>query len=408
MGDRNIILFSWSRLWSMKKGAGAPSFQKTIELYIKKGWNVYAIMADDSNGIVQMVDDDKLFVLPKKKTDALIGEPNWTKPFFLMKYIRYKIFAVKTANMILKECDKKALIYAYEIHGVPAAKIISEKHKLPLVTRFQGTVATYFDNSLFTRIKQFMHYTALKTQADLIIMTDDGTKGLETIRKLGNTTQNVKFWRNGVDILDYEPTENTIKECLGLNDHDIMFLTVSRLQQWKRVDRAINVFSEIHKKYQNSKLVIVGEGDEKANLEALTTRLCISDNVYFAGAVEHDSVYQYMEAADFFLSFYDMSNVGNPLLEAMTLGKCIITLDVGDTNKLIKNNYNGIIVSPEKISEVVSKISRLIDNNDLRKKMGENAAEFARKEFITWNKRMENEYLEIDKLYKNLIEIGGN
>jgi len=71
----------------------------------------------------------------------------------------------------------------------------------------------------------------------------------------------------------------------------------------------------------------------------------LSDAVRFEGAVPQEEVRRYLWAADVFLSLNELSNVGNPLLEAMACGKAIVTLDAGDTNELIHDAETGVLLA---------------------------------------------------------------
>lgn len=398
-----MIMYSWSTIWSMKNKSGAPSFYKTIDLYVKKGWDVNLILTDASKGAEEMPENCRVFTLKEWKTDRMISSKLSSKPFLLIKMLRYFCFSKKVTKEIMEQKKENVLFYAYEIHGVSSAKWASEKYRRPLVTRFQGTVATYFKDDLATKVKQYFHLKALKTKADLVIMTDDGTKGLETLQKLGNPSENIMFWRNGLDLLstEYSITTNVkheLREKLGISDDECMLLTVSRLQSWKRVDRAINVLAEIVKTSSKFKLVIAGDGPEKSKLESMVDDYQLNNSVIFLGAVDHEKVYDYMSAADIFLSLYDMSNVGNPLLEALTLGKCVVTLDVGDTAKLITNEENGIIVDVKAIFQLPKLVMQIYNDAEKRKKMEKNAEEYAKEYFYSWDERMEMEYKEVLKI----------
>ena len=127
-----------------------------------------------------------------------------------------------------------------------------------------------------------------------------------------------------------EINKEEFKKSINVPLDKVILLTVSRLVDWKKVDRSIRALSKIKDK-EKYFLLIVGEGDERKNLESLIKELNLEDSVRLVGAVRNEDVYKYMTIADIFLSFYDLSNVGNPLLEALSLGKPIITYNVGDT-----------------------------------------------------------------------------
>jgi len=155
---------------------------------------------------------------------------------------------------------------------------------------------------------------------------------------------------------------------------------------------------DVVQKLPDTILVIVGDGPERSSLEALVRKLDIADYVRFEGAVVHKEIPVYLAAADIFLSFYDMSNVGNPLLEAMMAGKCIITLNTGDTGRIIQNGYNGVLLEYKDLPSLSASILKLLVNDSLKKQLGANAREFANKNFWTWEKRMDVEIQAINTL----------
>lgn len=400
---KNIIFITYLNLWSMDKGKGAPSFYKTLEAYIKSGWNVTLINPKYNIGI----------------TPNIMGLNTLTfKPVFypMLKIKRISFFGrllhslqgdfqlYSLSKKALNDYEGNALIYSYEVHSVKAGNKLAKKYNVPHVTRFQGTVLFPIKNTLINRIKKYPHFNALSTSADITIMTDDGTKGDVVLKRLKNNSKIVKFWRNGVDLLKTNSLElqdiKDLKQKLNIYHSDKILLTVSRLASWKKVNRAIIALSEICKYRDDVKLVIVGDGDEKENLEKLAKSLSITDKVCFIGAVEQSEVQSYMEIADVFLSLYDLSNVGNPLLEAMSCGKPIVTLNVGDTDSIIKDDYNGILLDVADLDQLPSKIINLLENPSYANNLGSNAKEFAEKEFWSWDERMEAELEIVDKLYQ--------
>ena len=107
-----------------------------------------------------------------------------------------------------------------------------------------------------------------------------------------------------------------------------------------------------------------------------------------------------MMAADIFISLYDYSNVGNPLLEAMTLGRCIVTLDVGDTRSLIHDRENGILLTMETLPTLGAVLRELSGDSALRQRLGSAAAKYAQENFCTWAQRMDREFQAVRALLK--------
>ena len=200
------------------------------------------------------LDDNNVFYINMKWKDNLLKHKffniwgmrkivNWLYCF------RYTSKSYKIMKKIVKQYNK-ALIYAYEVNAVKSCKKISKKFKLPLVTRFQGTIMSKFKNNFYTKITRYPHIQALSTKSDLVIMTDDGTMGDKILKEYGNNSKTL-FIRNGVSILSTKLPEfdkDEFKRKIGIPQNRTILLTVSRLVDWKKVDRSINALSKLKDK----------------------------------------------------------------------------------------------------------------------------------------------------------------
>jgi len=95
----------------------------------------------------------------------------------------------------------------------------------------------------------------------------------------------------------------------------------------------------------------------------------------------------------------DLSNVGNPLLEAMKCGKCVVTLNTGATAEIIKNDENGILLDIDNINNLPNIIIQLLNDDKSRDRLGHNARKYALEHFQTWDERIQMEIKFVEKLY---------
>lgn len=404
MNPNRVIFITTLTLWSMGKGHGGPAFTKTVQKYIDEGWEVYLISDEPSNQDFPSLDaTHNIFLRPTifKRFNLL------RKIGLFFRWLDHRIMTrrfCRVACAVIDDNCENTILYAYEIFGVEACRRLSQKKKIPFVTRFQGTILAWVPNTFINRFRRFMHFQALSTPANCVIMTDDGSFGARTLRNLGNTSPTL-FLRNGLDLVSMDISSmkaafdrQAFRTSLGVDMEEPMFLTVSRLVNWKRLDRSIDGFADYCKTHSAGKLVIVGSGDQQANLERYATSLGIKSRVIFTGSVPHDNVYQYMMACDIFLSLYDLTNLGNPLFEAMALGKCIITLDLGDTRSVIQNGENAFLLTLETLPTLGSVLSLLVKDSTLRQKLGAGAAAYAQEHFQTWEQRMDTEFQAVSAL----------
>ena len=253
------------------------------------------------------------------------------------------------------------------------------------------------------RLRRYEELLALRLPADIYIMTNDGTRGDEVLRRINSAAgQKLRFWRNGLDLDRLGPAEANERPAkraaFNLAAEDFVLLTASRLAAWKRVDRAIAALPRILRGVPNALLLVVGDGEERANLERQARALGIAERVRFAGTVPQEKVVDYMHAADLFLAPADLSNVGNPLLEAMTCGLPIITVDAGATGELIRDGNTGRLLATGAPEAIADAVVALAEDNEERGRLGAGARRYAESEFWTWEARLAAELDEVERL----------
>ena len=427
----HILMLCALDVWSLDQGKGAPTLERTLRAYGAAGHTIDAVLPDiGANHFYQR--------------RGAGGEPAETRPpipnvrfhTFHMPSLRdlplprlpeqvaavdqklrfalaFPWLAARRGEELLRNAQRPFdVIYGYEVHGVLAARLLRRRgYHLPLVTRFQGTVMhpALKDRALYYR--RYEEALALKTRADLVIMTDDGTQGDDVLARLNPGVRGrVRFWRNGLDLERLRPaTEDDRKrerDVLGVPQDAFVMMTASRLAAWKRVDRAVRALPKIRAWVPGAMLLVVGDGEERARLQALARELRVADAVRFLGAVPQADVMRFMHAADVFLAIADLSNVGNPLLEAMACGMCVVAVDAGDTRDLIIDNRTGRLVDNSQRSGFVKPMEeRLADllvslagDVPARERLAEGAAVYAREHFWTWDERMAAEVREVESL----------
>lgn len=400
--QKAILIISALDFWSMGKGKGAPSLWQTLKGYADRGWHVYFITGNKDPNSVDEVHPN----IHVTRFDA-----RWLKRFMRIKkvgfFVRllwwmwFQVAAFIKAQQI-RENNPIDVVYGYEVFAVPVAKVLSKVWRVPVVSRFQGTILRVaWMNRRFWEIRAWEHVLGLKTPVDLVIMANDGTQGDRVLQQLGVNMHRVRFWMNGLDqhIFDNLLAKQEARMFLDLKAGRIL-LTVSRLDNWKRLDRSIQALPEIVKDFPDTLLVIVGDGPERGKLECLACELGVERNVRFEGAIPHHEVPRYLAAADIFISLYDWSNVGNPLLEAMMAGQCIVTLNNGDTGRFVQNGVNGVLLEYEELPKLPEVIKELLADEERRERLAANARKFAEEHFWTWEERMEAEIRAVEELLR--------
>lgn len=303
------------------------------------------------------------------------------------------------------------ILYGYGPVGTLACFIVKYIYlwrNLKIVSRFFGI--TDSEELMSSNLKRLLNWDvvlSLYLKADVCIVTNDGTQGDLVLKTLRSKSLNsLKFWVNGVD--EYEKIDKQLCKNLkikyGIKEDEIVLISISRLASWKRVDRSLKMVSKIINDFnvKNLKFVVVGDGTELENLKNLAMQLKIESNVIFVGAVSNDQVKIFLEAADVFVSTYDLSNVGNPLLEAIRAHKVIFTLNNGDTFKWIKHEKNGFIydidVEERFLNQMVKDFLRLINDNDFKNTIIESITLTEKEMLWSWETRLNKELIVLNSL----------
>jgi glycosyltransferase involved in cell wall biosynthesis len=157
-------------------------------------------------------------------------------------------------------------------------------------------------------------------------------------------------------------SKKKLREDLNLPQQDPIFIVVARLSAEKNIQFILQAFSSWRKKYAQGKLVIIGDGNEKAQLERLSRTLRIARHVRFLGKVQNQLLIPWLNASDVFLYSSITDTISVNLVEAMSAGLPIVALDDKTTRELVIPGINGLLSRPD-ISEFVSHMHTALSRN---------------------------------------------
>ncbi|MCR9226403.1 MAG: glycosyltransferase [Flavobacteriaceae bacterium] len=401
---KTIVLASSLEPWSIQLKSGAPSLYETLKGYSDAGFLTTYITYEKSIGITNLSHSHNIDLqLPGLTT---IRVPKKQAPSFLGSRISGKVNRVYYESWTLLDAlrdylDKQetppTILYAYEAQAIHAISRLEKKHKNGsiIVNRYQGTILGGRYKQIIHCLRKYEMFRVLKDKADKYIMTNDGTLGDKALKywnkSVGNN--NLLFLRNGFNFENFlgEHNRKTVIESLGLAPNNFYAFTVSRLTLWKRVDRAIDLIEHFHRAHPELHLIVVGDGEHKSKLQEFAEEMKVTDRVHFIGAQSRKKVAELMASLDLFLSLYDVSNLGNPLFEAMICGQCVVTLDNGSTKEVITNNQNGIIVEPDDKENLNKEFGELLKNENKRNRLKISARNWANENLQSWPDRMKEE-----------------
>jgi glycosyltransferase involved in cell wall biosynthesis len=123
------------------------------------------------------------------------------------------------------------------------------------------------------------------------------------------------------------------------------------------------------------RLVLAGDGPERASLESRSRDLGLDGRVRFLGARPREDVLRLFRAADAALLTSAWENLPHGVLEALAVGTPVIATAVGGVPEVVREGENGLLVSPGDVGALAEAIRRLATDDALRGALADAAAD---------------------------------
>jgi glycosyltransferase involved in cell wall biosynthesis len=184
--------------------------------------------------------------------------------------------------------------------------------------------------------------------------------------------QDVRVIYNGIRL---DPPRNRagLARITARRKNDII-LMVARLITLKNIDQVIGLLPFLNRQ----RLVIVGDGPERNNLEKLAKKLGVSGKVFFLGDRKPEFVASCMREAGLFILNSVHETFSHVILEAMAAGLPVIATAVGGNTEVIKTGWNGLLIPPDNPRACQLAIEKLVKNRSLSVRIAHNARKTAR------------------------------
>jgi glycosyltransferase involved in cell wall biosynthesis len=155
----------------------------------------------------------------------------------------------------------------------------------------------------------------------------------------------------------------------AISENDFVLCTIGRLIKRKNLVELFEIIATLQDRI-SLKLVIIGDGLERAGLMKAAENLEMQDKVIFAGAVDDATKFQYLKSADLYVSTALHEGFGLVFLEAMECGLPIICYNRGGQNDFLINEKTGYLVELHDKQGFAEKIEQLFSNPRLRSTIG--------------------------------------
>jgi glycosyltransferase involved in cell wall biosynthesis len=174
----------------------------------------------------------------------------------------------------------------------------------------------------------------------------------------------------------------SVRHEIGIADGAVALAIVGRLEPRKGQSQAIQALAQVREAGSECELVLIGEGPQRAELEALSSDLGLSGHVHFLGFVNEPV--RLLQGCDVIAApSPDPELLPYALKEGMAIALPAVATDVGGIPELVVDGVTGSLVPPHDVSALARGIRALADDSDLRQRMGLAGRERVRTEFAT-------------------------
>ncbi len=279
----------------------------------------------------------------------------------------------------------------------------ARKLNIPAVIGFHSQVGNIFPFYAPFFIKKLIElwFSYFFRQGDLVIAPSHFAARL--CRKY--TDKPIQVVSNGIDLKKFNPgrvgpeDERRFRERYLLRDSSLL-LYVGRLSYEKNLSHLLRIMQNLSKKKKGIKLLIVGEGILKKDLEEKVKKTGMTEDVVIAGYLRGKDLLCAYFCADIFVlpSFCELQSIAT--MEAMAMKTTILVArnEGNAAQELVKEGINGYTFGLEDTGEAVDKIIRILSDKELRRTMKEESFEAIQEHSI------EESISKLEKIYENLVK----
>ena len=197
----------------------------------------------------------------------------------------------------------------------------------------------------------------------------------EEAKAAGLPAERLEWMPNPVDTARFAPLapaeRAALRERLGLRADTECIVFVGRMAPEKELPVLVRSFARVAAARPAAELVLIGDGPERAGLEAQVRELGLTGRVRFTGFMTEESVREWLRAADLFALLSSLEGFPVSLLEAMATGVPAVVSDIPANVQLIGQETGGLVTPLGDDAAVAAAMERLLSDAGLRARVCE-------------------------------------
>ncbi len=245
-------------------------------------------------------------------------------------------------------------------------------HKIPIVftnhTRYDLYAQAYLP-MLPGEVSEGLLRAYMPSFCEAVNLVISPSPGMEKILRQLEVESHIEIVPNGVELERFIQAEPLSRADYGFEEDDILLIYTGRLGPEKNLEYLLQAFAGVSQALENVRLLLVGDGPLKEDLQELAGELQLISSVQFTGMIPYDKMPGYLAMCNAFVTASVTEVHPLSVIEAMAAGLPVMGIHspgVGDT---VEDGITGFL-STEELPAFTAKLTRLCLQTQLRQKMG--------------------------------------
>jgi N-acetyl-alpha-D-glucosaminyl L-malate synthase BshA len=249
--------------------------------------------------------------------------------------------------------------------------LASQGIHIPFITTLHGT-----DITLVGKDPSFEPViTFAINQSDAVTAVSESLKK-DTFINFKDVNNNIQVIPNFISVDDYKVTNTTCPKDTYAPNGERLLIHVSNFRKVKRVEDVLRVFDRV-RKVVPSKLILIGDGPEKANIERLCRELGTCNDIRSLGKMVNPE--QILCVADLFILPSQTESFGLAALEAMASHVPVISTNTGGLPEVNVHGFSGFMSNVGDVDDMAKNAIAILKDDETLKRFKRNAYEQAKK-----------------------------
>ena len=279
----------------------------------------------------------------------------------LFNQVPYESALTSKIVEIVKYAKLDLLHVHYAIPHASAAYMAREILKkegiyIPFITTLHGT-----DISLVGKDPSYHPVVTFSIEESDAITTVSESLKQETLQYF-NIHKDIEVIPNFIDVSRFKPKEQYCKKKSICPKNEKLIAHMSNFRPVKRIQDVIKTFAIVREKI-NVKLLLIGDGPERSNLESLCRELKLCDDIRFVGKTE--SIEEALSLSDLFMMPSEKESFGLAALEAMACGVPVLSSNIGGLPELNIHGKTGFLTEVGDVEQMAKYALEILDDKNI-------------------------------------------